>query len=57
MNRQLENRIAHASGEELLLIAVLGDRRTRTAVDRELERRSCTSDCESNDGQPAPHAA
>jgi hypothetical protein len=32
-------RLRSASGEELLLMAVLGDRRLRAAIDRELNRR------------------
>ena len=40
MSRNMLNRIGHASSEELLLLAVLGDRVLRRAVDMELDRRT-----------------
>ena len=40
MSRKMLNRIGHASSEELLLLAVLGDRALRRAVDMELDRRT-----------------
>ena len=40
MSRKMLNRIGRASSEELLLLAVLGDRALRRAVDMELDRRT-----------------
>ena len=40
MSRNMLNRIGHASSEELLLLAVLGDRVLRRAGDMELDRRT-----------------
>ena len=40
MSRRTAYRIRHASSEQLLVIAVLGDKEIRRAVDRELDRRA-----------------